>query len=476
MKRIYLIFLISNLLSCSSLLDEKPETFIAPESFYRNIAEATSAVYGVYDLLPSMYRNPYMTAFADVSSNSFKVTSASATDFQPFDIHSVSPSNYLLTDFWEASYKAINRANAVIARIPGIEGDENAKNNIVGEAKFLRALFYFNLVRLFGDVPLKLEETISLVNLKLTRTPAAEVYETIINDLLDAKAKLPPSPQQAGRADSFAASALLAKVYLTIKDFPKAAESAREVINSENYALWENYNDAFLEKNDNGKESVFAVQFRKDVDGLNLNSWALSPLLNKYAEGTFLDLMEVTDELLNSYEAGDERKELNAVSEYITADNKTIKFQALCFKYADGIFKDKQPAYNYPGNSGVNYPILRYADVLLMLAEAENEVSSPTADAYSAINMVRRRAFGLDINTPSAYDLSGLDQNAFREAVWLERFKELTFEGNQWFDLTRTGRAESVLGIPVEKIVYPIPQREIDVNNLLEQNPGYDGN
>lgn len=466
--------IIAFLSSCSSLLDENPETFISPGSFYRNIDEATSAIYGVYDNLPPMYRNPYMTSFADVSSNSFKVTSASATDFQPFDIHSVSPSNYLLTDFWEASYQAINRANAVISRVPGIEGNENSKNEILGEAKFLRALFYFNLVRLFGDVPLKLEETLSLTDLKLTRAPAQEVYASIISDLQDAKTKLPAVPRQTGRANSHAATALLARVYLTLEDFPNAAAEAEAVIQSQAYALWPHYNEAFLEKNDNGKESVFAVQFRKDVDGLNLNSWALSPLLNKYSDGTFLDLMEVTDELLNAYEAGDERKSLNAVSEYVTGDGQTIKFQALCFKYADGIFKDKEPAFNHPGNSGVNYQIIRYADVLLMFAEAENEVAGPTADAYEAINKVRRRAFGVAIDTPSAYDLSGLDQAAFQEAVWLERFRELTFEGVQWFDLIRTGRAEAVLGIPTEKTLYPIPQREMDVNSRLEQNEGYD--
>lgn len=474
MKRICIVLLGLHLASCTSLLDENPETFIAPASFYRNIQEATAAVYGVYDMLPSMYNNPYMTAFADVSSNNFKVTSASATDFQPYDIHSIGTANSLTTNFWEASYRGINRANAIIDRVPAVDADETSKKEIIAEAKFLRALFYFNLVRLFGDVPLALKETTSLADLKLARAPSAEVYEQIISDLEEAKAWLPATPRQSGRAHSDAASALLARVYLALKDFPQAAQNAEEVIAAGYHGLWGTYKEAFMEKNDNGKESVFAVQYRKDVDGLNLNQWALSPLLNNYVEGgSLLDLMEVTDELLNSYEAGDTRKDLNAVSQYVTGDGKVINFQALCFKYTDGIFKDKEPAYNASGNSGLNYQILRYADVLLMFAEAENEVSGPTPDAYEAINKVRRRAFGVAIDTPSPYDLSGLDKETFREAVWLERFREFPFEGLQWFDLIRTGRAEEVLGIPTERTLYPVPQREIDVNDQLVQNPGY---
>ncbi|PPL02873.1 RagB/SusD family nutrient uptake outer membrane protein [Parapedobacter indicus] len=476
MKRKYiLIAFFPIILSCTGLLDENPETFIDPNRFYRNIDEATAATYGIYDMLPSMYRNPYMTAFADVSSNSFKVTSASATDFQPFDIHSISSSNDLLTNFWEASYRGINRANAVLDRISNVEGDQNRKNEIVGEAKFLRALFYFNLVRLFGDVPLSLHETVALTDLNLARTPLTEVYHQIVDDLLDAKNQLPAFPRQAGRADLYAATALLSKVYLTIMDYPNAAKMAEEVILSGKHDLWGHYREAFLEKNDNGKESIFAVQFRKDVDGLNLNQWALSPLLNSYvAGGSLLDLMEITDELLNGYEEGDQRKDLNAVSQYITADNKVINFQALCFKYTDGIFTDKaEPAFNNAGNSGVNYQILRYADVLLIFAEAQNEISGPTPAAYDAINRVRRRAFGLPLDIPSRHDLMELSKETFREAIWQERFLELPFEGNQWFDLIRTGRAEATLDIPTEKTLYPIPQREIDVNNQLIQNPGY---
>ncbi len=476
MKKLLIIIVVLNLVSCTSLLDEEPETFISPESFYRNIGEATGALYGAYDVLPSMYRNPYMTSFADISSNSFKVTSASATDFQPFDIHSISPSNSLLTSFWEFSYVAINRANAVIDRLPGSTGDEAAKNIVLGEAKFLRALFYFNLVRLFGDVPLKLNETTSLKDLKLARTSTSEIYKQIIDDLLDAKTKLPNSAVLTGRANSNAARALLAKVYLTIHDFSNAAANAQEVINSGTHQLWPSYADAFKEKNDNGRESIFAVQFKQFVDGNNLTSWSMSPQLNNYVDGSpVFDLMEVTDELLNSYEVGDQRKSLNAVTTYTGYDGKIFNFQPLCFKYSDGVFFTSKAAgsYNNTGNSGVNYQILRYADVLLIFAEAENEVSGPTAAAYDAINKVRRRAFGEDVNVASPHDLSGLDKDSFRTAVWMERFKELPFEGNQWFDLIRTGRAENVLSISTEKTIYPIPQREMDVNDLLTQNPGY---
>lgn len=460
--------------SCNSLLDEKPGTFISPELFYKNMDESTSAIYAVYDMLPSLYGGSAMTAFGDVASNSFKVTSASATDYQPFFLHSVGPINSLITSFWETSYRGIDRANTVIDRVPGVSGDENEKKELIGEAKFLRALFYFNLVRLFGDVPLKLEETTSLSDLKLKRSDKSEVYNQIVDDLTDAKASLGESPLESGRTCANAARALLSKVYLTTKDFAGAAENALEVINSGGYQLWETYQQAFLEKNDNGKESIFAVQFKRDVDGNNLMGFSLPPVLNNYIAGSpVYDLMIVSDELLDSYDAGDQRKSVNAVTSYVTSSGNTIHFAPMCFKYSDGMFTDKGSSFNDAYNSGVNYPILRYADVLLMYAEASNEESGPTDDGYKAINMVRRRAFGVDINTPSVYDLSGLDKDSFRQAVWLERFREFPFEANQWFDLIRTDRAETVLGIAPEKTIYPIPQREIDVNSLLTQNPGY---
>ena len=475
MKRLFIILIgLTALSSCNSLLDEKPETFISPELFYKNMGEATSAIYAVYDILPSLYGGSAMTAFGDVASNSFKVTSASATDYQPFFLHSVGSINSLITSFWETSYRGIDRANTVIARVPAISGDENDKAELIGEAKFLRALFYFNLVRLFGDVPLKLDETTSLSNLKLKRTDKDEVYKQIVNDLNDAKASLPETPLESGRPSTHAARAYLATVDLTIQDYSDAAANALEVINSGKYKLWESYNDAFLEKNDNGKESLFAVQFKRDVDGNNLMGFSLPPVLNNYIAGSpVYDLMIVSDALLNSYETGDQRKDLNAVTSYVTSSGAVIHFEPMCFKYSDGIFKDKGTTYNDAYNSGVNYPILRYADVLLMYAEASNEGSGPTDDGYKAINRVRRRAFGADINTPSVHDLSGLDKDSFRQAVWLERFREFPFEANQWFDLVRTGRAEATLGISSEKTIYPIPQREIDVNDLLTQNPGY---
>ncbi|MBV6639324.1 MAG: RagB/SusD family nutrient uptake outer membrane protein [Cyclobacteriaceae bacterium] len=475
MKNILIILIALTMAACSGLLEENPETFISPDAFYTTVDEATAAVYAAYDILPAMYRNPYMTSFSDVASNSFIVTSASATDFQPFDIHTISPSNSRLTDFWEFSYRGINRVNAIIDRVPDITGDEGEKNELIGEAKFLRAFFYFNMVRLFGDVPIALNETTSLNNLKLPRSPKSNVYQQIVADLEDAISKLPDEPKETGRADINAARGILARVQLTLGSFSDVVDNTSDIISSGEFYLWESYSEAFLERNDNGKESIFAIQFEKNIDGNNLNSWSMPPVLNAYVnDPPLFDLMEVSAELENSYETGDQRKSLNAVTEYVTSTNDTIRFQAMSFKYSDGIFKD-QPGggFNNAGNSGVNYPILRYADVLLMHAEAVNEVSGPTTEAFESLNMVRRRAFGVDISSASAYDLLGLDQDAFRQAVWLERFRELPHESHQYFDLIRTGRAESTLNVSASKLVYPIPQREIDVNDQLTQNPDY---
>lgn len=475
MKKLILLYTYLLLItSCTSLLEEDPKIFISPEAFYQNLEEATSAVYSTYDVLPPLYGLLGMPAFADISSNSFKVTSSSAADFQPYDINTIGTTNNLVANFWTNSYQGINRANTVINRVPNIPGDDVLKSELIAEAKFMRALLYFNLVRLFGDVPLNLNETISLDNLNLGRSPQSDIYQQIIDDLIESAKNLPQSPKESGRAFIGAAKSLLAKVYITKGDFLSALPILNEIIESDDFGLMNNYADVFKEANDNGIESIFAVQFNSTTDGNNLNGWCLSQKLSAYVNGTpVFDIIEVSDELFNSYEIGDNRKQLNAVTEYVTMAGDTINFQALIFKYTDGIFTDKGESYNNTYNSDVNIPILRFADILLMFAEAENLVNGPTTQAFEALNKVRRRAFGVDINSGSEHDITGLSQEDLNQAIWLERFREFPLEGQQWFDLIRTNRAESTLGISSNQTLYPIPQRELDINDQLTQNPGY---
>ena len=176
----------------------------------------------------------------------------------------------------------------------------------------------------------------------------------------------------------------------------------------------------------------------------------------------------VTDDLRSLYETGDQRRDLNAVDSLVLPEDTVVFDGPVSLKYLDGSFTtDVQDADN-------NFIVMRYAEVLLTFAEAENEAAGPAPAAYEAVNQVRRRAFGLDPNSPSAYDPEeNLSQAAFREKVWEERFREFPLEGVQWFDLKRTGRLQSVEEIEAYQLVYPIPLREMDINQLIEQNSGY---
>ncbi|MEQ9443200.1 MAG: RagB/SusD family nutrient uptake outer membrane protein [Cyclobacteriaceae bacterium] len=460
----FLLFFAS---SCDDFLESDPKSFIAPENFYQDREQALAAVNAVYDVLASnglygSYHN-YIT-FGDIAANGFTEGETS------FDQHTVNSSNGIVTSLWNASYDGINRANAVLDRVPASEMQEEVKNRIIGEAYFLRGLFYFNLVRIFGGVPLHTAEVNSLDKVAVARSSEEEVYQIIISDLQKASDALPIMPEQVGRVTQGAAKTLLAKVHLTLGEFEQARNLSQEVMNLGIYDLWETYEDVFKVANENGKESVFEVQFQGNSGGEGNSKTFIIPdkLTDLVLNGPVFRNYYLTEDLINLYEPADQRTATNAVDSLMVGED-TVRFDGtVSIKYLDGSFTtDVQDADN-------NFILMRYAEVLLMFAEAENEVSGPTAAALEAINQVRRRAFGLDIMTPSTFDLDeSISQAAFREAVWNERFKEFPMEGMQWFDLKRTDRLQSVEEIEAYQLVYPIPLREMDINQQIEQNTGY---
>ena len=398
--------------------------------------------------------------------------------------------NTFVRDMWSLNYSGIQRANSALNNIGSITMDENVKKRLLGEASFLRALFYFNLVRFFGDVPLivKLE---SLQDALIARTPKDEVYKLIISDLQLAENNLPNTYSSAniGRATSGAAKILLGKVYLTRREFQKSADKLDEVVQNEGmygYGLNANFKDNWRAATENGKEMVFSVQMMQPPGTPNGQMVLQGP---KYSVpgggvpglvGNEADIP--TMDLYNKYISRDTRKSVTFKLDYVSpANGRTYTSSIPLFgKY----FEEGQ---NIAANCNLNFHVIRYSDALLMYAEALNEVGN-TPKAISVLNRVRERAFGNALNN---YAL--ISQAVFRDLGYLERRLELANEGQRWFDLVRTGRlletmkahgtmeaqlAESnkttiTANAKDYQILYPVPQREVDINKLLMQNKGY---
>ena len=472
MKILYFIVtwgIILNSVSCVKL-QENPESFISPINFYKTEADAKAAINSVYNDLGNLYKTPQMWTVIDYSTDDSK-PGPGVNDANILQIanYTHSSTNVLLGRIWSVSYSGINRANTVLDRIsPMTNIQEKTKVQILGEAKFLRALFYFNLVRLFGDVPLILKSTEQNEGLLVTRTSKEEVYKQIIADLKDAENELPGtySGQDIGRATQDAVKGILAKVYLTQQAWQLSYDKSKEVLNSKNkaYGLWDNYIDAFKPGNENGKESIFEVQYQGNLN--NLGTQIMRQMLPRNIS-FFIgwDTWIPDPDILKSYENGDERKSLTYFTQY-TKDGKTVNFPEHITKYIDPV------AIN--GNTldaGSNYPILRFPDVLLMYAEAANELGGKTTEVLGYLNKTRTRA--------KLLSLTITDKNLLRDAILNERRFELVFEGHRWFDLVRTNRLVSTLrakgnsNIQDFHVLFPIPQRDIDINPNLIQNKGY---
>jgi hypothetical protein len=355
--------------------------------------------------------------------------------------------------------------------------DSALKERILGEARFLRGLYYFNLARLFGEVPLitvPVSPSLTDDEIYLAKSSVSAVYNQITEDLSMAASKLPVKYSNAndkGRATRGAANGLLSKVFLTIKDFENAYKTAALVIESNNYSLHADYTANFKEANKNGKESVFEVQFYKKANSENSQMVisGLPSIPGLFAAG--VEIMLPTEDLMNSFEEGDYRLEATFFNSYWT-----YTFEPHIWKYWD------QDAYKpaATSQSGANFMVMRYSDVLLIYAEALNEaMGGPTTEAYDAVNQVRERA--RNENADVLPDLAGLNKEEFSLAVLNERRHEFVNEGQRWYDLVRTGtliesvkRAKGDAADPKEiNYLFPIPQRELDNNKNLKQNEGY---
>ncbi|SEL99602.1 Starch-binding associating with outer membrane [Olivibacter domesticus] len=445
------------------------------ENFYRSPEDMLQAVNAAYSYLRENGQyGQTLYAVGEVASDNTEILDAQAgIDISQIDDFTTLTNNGLLDDMWNHHYKGILSCNAVIDRIGNVAMDEALKNRYIAEARFLRALMYFNMVRTFGDIPLVTKEILKPEEgYAYTRNLSTEVYEQIITDLEFAAQTLPIRYAAAdlGRATAGAARGLLAKVYLTRQNWEQAATQAKLVIDLGIYMLMPEYADVFAISNKNGPESLFEVQYKKGGYGLG------SPFNNRFAPRQSGQLVSTigagtghnhpTAEMASVYEVGDKRKEA-AMAEGYQNGNQFVAVRYVK-KYLD-------PALFEAGDADNNWPILRYADILLMRAEALNELGyTPNGEAFELLNQIRKRA-GL-----SEKDATTLpDQVSFRDALAQERRVELAYENHRWFDLVRTGRALEVLGqkgenIQSHQLLFPIPQVQIDINpDQIKQNPGY---
>ena len=468
--------------SCSDFLEQNPQTDLSENDFYKTADDILSAVNGVYSSLQEgdIYGNWYV--FGEIpSDNTRNQLSGSVTTQNEFDQFYIDTQNSMIANFWKAAYKVINRTNTVLGRIDGIEINTELANRYKLECKFIRALMYFNLVRVYGDVPLILKEISISESYDILREPKENVYNQIIADLKEAQG-LPVSYSTAedGRATQGAAKALLADVYMTLHKYAEAETILAEIINSGRYSLLENtpgslnidgYKNVFSPVNHNSKEGIFEIQFLKGGYGEGSN------YANNFApenSGTNVVAVGGTGgnnipemDIYNAYEEGDLRRDFSMSLGYYDnrKNNEWVESRYVC-KFMDVPYQNN--------DASNNYPVIRYADVILMYAEALNQ-NGKTAEACKYLNMTRRRGFGYQTTETSPVDLQTTDKAQFALMVEQERRVELAFENHRWFDLIRTGRAVEVMkskgfSLNETNLICPIPQKQIDVNPKLTQN------
>jgi tetratricopeptide (TPR) repeat protein len=502
MKKIYIkiigvVAIATVLTSCKKYVNYDPHDsflvtdldYLKSESDYRTMAISTYT--------PVQWLNQSVVV-GDIASDNSVAGGESASDVLPLqqiDDFTLTPVNSTLQDLWQVAYEGVNRTNYLLQykdKNPGGQVvDFAGKDALYGEVNFLRAYYYFTLVKMWGDVPLFTDKRLGVSDSRtLQRSPKAEVYAQIEKDLNAAIAVLPATQTDKGRVTKYAAQALLGKVYLYENKFTEAAAVLEPVITSNAYSLVANYASIYLATGENGPESVFEIQYTNGSPYYNwggatrgqgnyavqqngirgINGVGAMP----YAAGWSTNLP--TQNLAAAYTAGDQRKAITAfdIEAYKTAHPEfNISYQVAPYKNT-GLYNGKylprkgetsgQIELNYLNN----FRVLRYSEVLLMAAEAINRSGGSVTKAQDYLNRVRQRAFG-DAN--HNVTLTG---QALTQAIWDERRLELAMDGDRFFDLVRTGQAAAKLPgfVTGKHEVFPIPQQEILISNLA-QNPGY---
>lgn len=470
--------------SCSDeFVDVDPVYSLDSENYFNSESDYNNALIGAYDMLHSSYINVLMGEIASDNTLSGGEAATDTPGIQQVDAMTHTAVNGNLKNLWDWMFAGVQRCNYILEFKD--KTDFANKNQVIAETRFLRAYYHFELVKWFGGIPLKGDKRFSLNDEKtIPRSSVDEVYASIESDLLFAVQYLNPSAAQTGRATKGAAQALLGKAYLYQNKFAPAAAIFDQLIATNSYSLVANYNAIFEHTGENGPESVFEIQYT-DAQGADFGCLQCSEGnvavgfngIRNYS-GPFFDggysFNVPTQEAFNSFEVGDNRRNVAIldIEAWATANNATY---GTGYKHT-GFFNRKYLARKGDTNIGDqnltnpnNYRSIRYADVLLMAAEAHNR-SGNDIKAKDYLNLVRRRAFG-DTN----HDITATG-TALTDFIWNERRVELMGEGHRFFDLVRTGKAaQKITGFTSNKNeLFPIPFEEIQFSNgNWQQNPGY---
>lgn len=498
-KYIFLFLIGIMAVSCSDFLEVTPETNITTSNFFKSEADFEQAVSGVYVPLRDLYNNYWVLEMrSDNTLFTFDIGNRGSLPTEDFGTFTLANNNGPLIRFWQQNYVIVSRANEVIKNLENAELNQSIKDGLKGEVLFLRALAYFNLVRNFGGVPLISEPVTSLEQSFIARSTVDDVYAQIISDGSSAASLLPSKGNQdLGKATSGAALALLADVYVTLERWGEA-EGVLKSITTMNYSLLADYGAIFDPSNWDNEELIFQVEFL-ERSGRGTGStfpYSFIPSLNDPSVLTGVtpgvanntgSFNVPTPDIIEAYEDFQADQRFKASIGFFTGESNLIGVTNDSMQYVNKFFFFQSD----PQETSTNWPVYRYGDILLLLAESLNEQGNST-EALLYLNQVRNRA-GIE-------DISNVDQSSLREIILDERRIELAFENKRWYDLVRTGRMVSIMNahgakvkadparytypegsfpppnsfnVTAEKELLPIPIGEIEVNPLLEQNPGY---
>lgn len=486
MKKLAIYISIIFLIACENeIINLSPLSELNTNNFYVSEVDFNNALVAAYDAIQEKNSIDYLMS-------EIKSDNGTETKYQyekDIDNFSVSETNELVSKFWKIAYMGIFRTNIILEKIPDADFDVEKKNLIIAQAKFIRAYIYFDLVRYFGEVPLVTKVLKLTESTNTKRNSIEEIYQLIESDLKDAASILPSvysASADLGRVTKGASNSMLAKVYLTRGKYAEAKTLLEAVIGDTQagYQLLPSFSNVFSVSNQNNKEIIFAIQYSNGTGDGNsfMNEFGPGTIGSDVSPGVGSEHNRPTVDLIRAYESGDSRKAAT-LREYVvhptTHDTTNTPYNR------------KFLANQLMTDSGLDWPVIRFSDVILMYAEVLNELND-LAGAITQLNKIRERAFGNQLHNFNASSIP--TKEVFKTKVLNERRLELAFENQRWFDLVRTGKAIDFLQVENRladwktgtiyisleinmqpyQLLYPIPLDEIEISKgNLTQNEGY---